>query len=703
MAKQNDVAIVGAGFIADYHAQALQDLPMTKMTAVFDVRRESAAALAKKFHVENVVDSADEIIDKKLAGNVHVCVLPNLHSEITLPFLESGINVFLEKPMAETLEQCRRLNKAAEKSGAKLCINHNFAFEPAFLKCKQILAEGELGNIHHIFSHWNTPLQQIQTKQFGHWMFQKPVNIILEQCVHPLSQICDLVGSVKKIETIESGRRDISPESYIYESYQLSLICEKSTAQLFYSVGQEYPTYGMTVICEDGQIIADFGKNVCMVQKKTRWPEFYDTYSNLKLGARQLKRQGVRNLSNYVLSTLGFKGPSGKFYNSMKSSIECFYNHSDYKELIISNTAGTHLVEVCEKIAKKMVGDVKQSHKKVNPFRIGEKFDVLLIGGTGFIGKSVLKEFVAAGKKVLVAARNINMLPEEFYNNLVSVTSADITDRKKMEEIIAGIPTVIHLAHGGGSGIWEEAKRTMIQGTINIVDACIKHGTKKLIHIGTIASLYLGSKKGYVTGITSNDPKINRRGVYSKAKAACDDIIIDLQKNGTVPSCILRPGVVLGEGGDPFHSGLGFYNQDAYMIGWNKGMNPLPFVLVEDVGSAIFLAAENDIALGKTYNIVGDVRLTAREYMDMLGKALGRKLHFIPQSPFNLFIVDIFKWVVKVFFQRRKAPFPSYRDFLSIGLVTQFDCSDIKKDLGWKPVSDRNEFIEKAINVHIKN
>ena len=105
---------------------------------------------------------APVFIGKKLADSVHVCLLPNLHASAAMPFLEAGINVLLEKPMCETSEQCRALSRAADKGGAKLCVNHNFAFEPAFLRCKEILAGGELGKIHHILSHWNTPLNQIQ-------------------------------------------------------------------------------------------------------------------------------------------------------------------------------------------------------------------------------------------------------------------------------------------------------------------------------------------------------------------------------------------------------------------------------------------------------------------------------------------------------------------------------------------------------------
>ncbi len=85
-------------------------------------------------------------------------------------------------------------------------------------------------------------------------------------------------------------------------------------------------------------------------------------------------------------------------------------------------------------------------------------------------------------------------------------------------------------------------------------------------------------------------------------------MLLDLHGNQGLPVVILRPGVVVGEGGPPFHGGLGFFNNDQHCIGWNDGRNPLPFVLAEDVAAAILLAARADGIEGRCYNLVGDVR-----------------------------------------------------------------------------------------------
>jgi nucleoside-diphosphate-sugar epimerase len=166
-----------------------------------------------------------------------------------------------------------------------------------------------------------------------------------------------------------------------------------------------------------------------------------------------------------------------------------------------------------------------------------------------------------------------------------------------------------------------------------------------------------------------------------------------------LPLVILRPAIVVGDGGTPFHSALGFYNSEQHCIGWNAGHNPLPFVWVEDVADAIMLAMKAEGIEGRFFNLVGDVRLTAREYLRELGAVLGRPLRYHAKSPTGLWLEELLKWSIKRL-TGRPAAVPTRHDLLSRGMTAQLDCSDAKRDLGWRPLTDRETFIRKAIGVH---
>ena len=328
--------------------------------------------------------------------------------------------------------------------------------------------------------------------------------------------------------------------------------------------------------------------------------------------------------------------------------------------------------------------------------------DVVVIGGTGFIGSHLLKQLIAANQRVKIIARNTRTLPEIFHHPNVKVVSGDISNEAVIDAAVANTPIVIHLAHGGGGETWEEIKRSMVDGTRVIAEACLRHKTKRLIYIGTIASLYLGSSSDRITGTTPNDPTAETRSLYSRGKAACEDLLNELHKTNNLPVVILRPGVVIGAGGMPFHSGVGFANQEGHLIGWNQGNNPLPFILVEDCASAIFQAMKAANIEGKSYNLVGDQRPTAQQYVKELSTALGRPLAFYPQSVLKLQFIEIGKWIIKRATGRRDAPFPSYRDLKSRGLVAPFETADVKRDLQWQPTQEMATFIARGIAVHQK-
>ena len=232
-----------------------------------------------------------------------------------------------------------------------------------------------------------------------------------------------------------------------------------------------------------------------------------------------------------------------------------------------------------------------------------------------------------------------------------------------------------------------------------VAEAALEAGCEHLIFVSSIAALYLGDRNAKITAGTPPDPDHERRADYARAKALAELAMLQMHRQNGLPVSILRPGVVLGEGTSPFHSGIGLYNRQTHCIGWNDGQNPLPLVLGEDVASAIAAASRTPEAIGKTLNLVGDVRLTAREYTRELGYATGRPLEFHPSPTWQLQAEELLKWGIKRA-AGRKAPLPAYADLKSRGLVAQFDCSAEKELLQWRPEADRDRFLKKAFTGH---
>ncbi len=685
------VCLVGAGAIAQTHAEALRNVPGVEIAAVVDPNRAAAEALARR-HGARAWDSAAELLDKDRPGAAHVLVPPDLHGKVALPFVAAGVPVLVEKPLCASGEETRGLIAAAERAGAVLGVNQNFVFHPAFRRLAEAVARS--GPLRAVDCLYNVPLRQMAARQFGHWMFRQPKNILLEQAVHPLSQIMALAGPFAELSLKAGPAQEIAPGVPFHATAAVTGTCGGSVPfQMQFGVGREYPFWQLTAICDDGVVVADMLANRCVVYGRTKWLEPVDTMLVGGGAGLRLLGDSLGNGANYVLSLLKLKPRSDPFYRSMHGSIADFHAALDAGRAPRSDGAfGLALIEACEAMAAEAFREAAPQP----PAAGGGDYDVAVLGGTGFIGRHVVSRLLADGWRVGVMARNFANLAPVFSRPGVTLVRGDVRRAEDVARAVQPARLVVNLAHGGGGADFAAIRDAMVGSAALVAEACLANGIERLIHVGSIAGLYCGDPGAVVTGATPTDPRPEKRADYSRAKALADDALTTMARERGLPLCILRPGVVVGEGAPPFHTGVGFHNNDQHCLGWNDGRNPLPFVLVEDVADAIARALTSAAAAGRCYNLVGDVRLSAREYIAEVAAVLGRPLVYHPQSPVKLWAVEFGKWLIKRAVGR-KAPAPTLYDLRSRGLVARFDTDDAKRDLGWAPQADRAAFLRAAI------
>lgn len=693
--------LVGAGYISRVHAEALQAMRNVRVAAVVDPNQAAARSLAETFRIGQTFASVEEALAAGGFDVAHVLVPPDFHRDVALPLLGAGKSVLLEKPLGASVGECGELLDAAARSGATLGVNQNFVFHPAFARLRGALDRGLLGRPNFVDCIFNAPLRQLASRQFGHWMFQAPGNILLEQAVHPLSQIVALCGPVTDVRAPPSPSIEIAPGLPFHPSACVSLSCERLPAQLRFAVGQSFPFWQISVVCDDGVIVADMLANRVFRHARSRWLDAIDNIASGSFTAAGIVRDSSRNVADFALSKVRLKPRCDPFFQSMRGSFDAFYAALEAgRAPETDGRFGQGLVAACETIASQAFGAAPaRARAAARQAAADAPCDVAILGGTGFIGTHTVERFVREGLRVSVMARSTAALPEIFGHENVRLHRGDIRDADAVGRAIGDAPVVVNLAHGGASGGFEAIRAAMVGGAETVARACLARGVRRLVHVGSIASLYLGPQPGKVTGATPPDPRAEQRADYARAKAICDRMLLEMHAREGLPVCILRPGVVVGAGSPALHSGLGFFNNEQHVIGWNAGANPLPFVLVADVAEAILAATRAEGAEGRCYNLAGDVRLSARDYVAELGRVLHRPLRFHPQSPTRLWLAEIGKWSIKRV-GGRAVPLPARRDILSRGMVADLDCSDAKRDLNWRPVSDRSVFVENAILVH---
>jgi predicted dehydrogenase/nucleoside-diphosphate-sugar epimerase len=693
--SQRRICLIGAGNVSRTHAEALRQIPGAELVAVCDVDADRANLLASEMAVEHVFSSVSELVASDTCDFAHVLVPPGYHLEVAEELVDGNIGTFLEKPMGSSSAICRSVVMHADARGLALGVNHNAVFYPAHVKLRRQVEAREFGALQHLMVLVNFPRSTLAPP--GHWMLQGPENVVFESGVHPLSQIYDLSGPLLSADTTVSGRRKLPSGSYYFDTWQMSMLCERATAQLFLSYGGSYRTWLEIAICEDGILTAEVETSSATASGKTRWGPYIDLPAHAVSVARQELLHGIESLGREARAAIQPSPRRDPYFASMRDSIASFYNGSSTGMPKVDGAFGAEVVSMCEAVTKRVAGRAPARPAPASTHAMARP-DAVVLGGSGFIGRALVDQMVGAGMTIRVMARNPLSSGEGLRKRQVETCTGDIADPDAVRGAIKGARFVVHLAHGGRFE-WEALNRTMIRPARYVAEACLQHGVERMLYTGTIASLYLGNPNAVLTGATPLDPQLKQRGPYEWGKAQCEALLLSRFNDEPLPVCIVRPGIVLGKGGTPFHGGFGIWRGDIHCIGWNLGRNPLPLVLASDVATAIMLALESPRALGKTYNLVGDVRLSARECVCELRAALQRPLMFHPRYSIQHQSLQMSKWLVK-HATGRNVRFPSYRGIKSMGCLSQLDCSDVKQDLGWTPLRDRDRFIDEGLRVY---
>jgi predicted dehydrogenase/nucleoside-diphosphate-sugar epimerase len=694
-------ALIGAGFISGSHVESLKAaVPETTIVAIVDRNLSLAQARAKEWGVAHAFGDIEALIAAGVADVAHVLAPPDLHAAVAGRLLEAGLHVLLEKPMATSTAECETLTALAADKGVVLGVNQNFVFHPTYRAARRILLdERRLGSIRSLHVTFNVPLRQLAARQFGHWMLREPLNILLEQAVHPLSQMVDLLGAPSAVEGKPGKPLILAPGREFYDRWSADLLCGDTPAQLYLAFGQSFHAWRFTAICDDGILVCDLSAGRVMVQGRAQWPEFLDNMVTGVGMAGRVAGQSVGGAIGYITGLLKLRPKSDGFLVSMRESIAAFYRGLPNGRAPIDGKFGGSLVRVCETLAATVKKPAKPKARATPVAKSEANPELVVFGGTGFIGSYLISRLVAAGTPVRVVSRAADAGQAPFNSPLVQIMRGDVAKRDDVERALVGAKKVVNLAHGGGGSDWDQIKRSMVDSALLVAQCASAAGADLLVHVGSIAGLYLGDAKQTITGATPPDPEAATRNLYARGKAEADRALLAYAEETGLGLIILRPGLVVGSGTAPLHGGLGFFNNEQHVIGWNRGANPLPFVLVEDVADAIVGALDAPDARGKAYNLVGDVRPTAKEFVKSIADATRRPIKFHPQSVDWLHAAEVFKWGIKRA-TGRSVPPPSHRDLVSRGLNAQFDCSDAKRDLNWRPVADPRVFLERAVEIH---
>jgi nucleoside-diphosphate-sugar epimerase/predicted dehydrogenase len=696
-----NVGFLGTGYIADWHAKALRSVASAHLAAVCD----RDLARARTFAAGHGVTQVHASLEAMLAGGqldvIHVLLPPDLHAPAAARAIDAGIHVLLEKPMATCDQECADLITRAIARKVKIGISHNFLFAPIYEQLRNDLRSGKLGRPDQIAITWSKGLDQLQAGPFDLWMLREPKNIMLEVGSHLLAFVLDLVGLSDAISVHATNALDLPNGARFFRRWYISAGQGSTGITLSLSFAPGFSEHSIHIRGTLASATADFERNTYLLHRHTKFGHDFDRYRMSTAEAGALRAQARNTFGRLILSKLR-RSAGDPYGQTIARALQAFYTGlTTSGDSRLSPEFGREIVRACNDIGARLEPALPRATPGANPpagVQPTRHPEILVLGATGFIGQELTMQLIAQGHAVRTLVRNPSRLPAAVRTELTDVVVGDLSREGDIAKALAGIRYVYHLARPLVK-TWEEFAEHEIEATRRLARACLAAKIKRLIYTGTIDSYYAGAPGSTITEDTPLDPHIRWRNYYAQSKASSEQILMSLHKQEGLPVVIIRPGIVIGRAGSPYHWGIGMWSWNAVCQVWGQGRTPLPFVLVEDVARALVTALGVEGIEGESFNLVADTRLSALDYLKALEEHTGFEFQKIPTPPWKLYLLDLAKWVIKRAIRHPDRRLPSYRDWVTRTQRSHYDCSKARRRLNWKPTDGRDEVIEKGIRL----
>ena len=312
--------------------------------------------------------------------------------------------------------------------------------------------------------------------------------------------------------------------------------------------------------------------------------------------------------------------------------------------------------------------------------------NVLVTGGTGFLGQHVARALLARGDAVHLMGRDFAAVQDVLAAGARPVP-ADLRDRAAVLQACAGMDAVCHA--GALSAPWGptgEFHAVNVDGTAHVIAGCRQHGVRRLVYVSSPSVVFDGRD---CVDATEAAPYPRRFiSVYSLTKKLGEDLVNAARD---VPAVILRPKAIFGPGDRALLPRLIAAARAGRLPQIGAGRNLVDLTYVQNVAHAIVLALDAPHAVGKTYTITNGEHLPLWDVIRQVLRRLGlaADLRTVP-LPVALAAAQLMEWRAAL---TRREPLLTRYSVLILARTQTYDITAARRDLGYTPLvsaADRN-------------
>jgi 2-alkyl-3-oxoalkanoate reductase len=318
--------------------------------------------------------------------------------------------------------------------------------------------------------------------------------------------------------------------------------------------------------------------------------------------------------------------------------------------------------------------------------------DILVTGGTGFVGRRLAAALIARGERVRLMGRDFTGAGDLLAAGAIPIR-ADLRDRAAVVAACEGVAAVYHV--GALSAPWGRRAdffATNVGGTEAVVAGCRAHGVGRLIYVSSPSVTFAGRD---VREQREDAPRPRRfASVYSLTKALGEDRV-NAAARGGLATVILRPKAIFGPGDGALLPRLIAAARRGRLMRIGDGRNRVDLTYVDNVVHALLLALAAPAAVGGTYTITnGEHPLLWAVIGGVLaGLGLSRRLRAVP-LPAALVAATIME--ARSALTGREPLLTRYSAAI-LARTQTYDIAAARRDLGYAPVVPLNDAIARTL------
>jgi predicted dehydrogenase/nucleoside-diphosphate-sugar epimerase len=663
------VGLVGAGYISEFHASAIQRVPNARVVGVTDFVTSRAAALAARFSVPNVFPSMEAMIADGV-DVVHILTPPDTHAQLAIRALNMGCHALVEKPLAMNTDEVDCINATAAAAQKSVCVNHSLLYDRFVSTALRLVHSGAIG----------TPLSfdYFRSSEYPPYKggplpihYQNGGYPFLDQGIHALYLAESFLGAIEDVTTYR-GAYGGDP-NLLFDEWRVAAQCQRGTANIQISWNVRPLQSWFVVQGTEGVVRANLFAMWVTHNRQLPLP---------KAPARGLQAlsEGLSICAQVPANIARFATKRIVQYDGLHSLVAAFYHALQTgASMPVPASQARSAVYWTNRVSQE--ADAAKS-KFLTQFQTEGCAKILVTGATGLIGRHLVRQLLQKGNRVRIFVRR-QPSPEFMDDCNIEVFLGDLGDPAAVDRAVAGTEIVYHVG-AAMKGSAHDHERGTVWGTQNIVDSVLRHDVQRLLYISSLSCLHAAAA-GRGAVVTENwpiEPSPAKRGAYTQAKTEAEKIVRDAVRDRHLSAVILRPGRVFGPGMTLLTPEVARRVGNLFVI-LGDGTRELPLVYVEDVVNAIVLAAEKSKFDGTVFHIVDRTHITqnqlVRDYI--LENANGAKvLHLPVVMLYGLALgLEVLSKILK-----RSAPLSIYRVKSALARM-QFDCSRAEKEIGWQP------------------